>query len=114
MFEFNPARHDFSDKPFLGKTIKGSGFAEIEQALDLLCMHPATAQHISRQIAVYFVADELPKPLTDRMAQAFTRTQGNIASVLDAMIHAPEFTTSLGTRFGGSGALHLFRGAFGV
>jgi uncharacterized protein (DUF1800 family) len=98
-FEFNPARHDFGDKEFLGHTIKGSGFAEIEQAVDILCASPATAQHISRQIAIYFVADDPPKALTERMAQTFMRTQGDIASVLDTLFHSPEFTAALGTRF---------------
>ena len=27
LFEFNPARHDFGDKQFLGQTIKGAGFS---------------------------------------------------------------------------------------
>ena len=99
LFEFNPARHDFADKVLLGKPIKGSGFAEIEQAVDLLCASPATAQHVSRQIAVYFVADDPPKALTDRMAQTFMQTQGDIAKVLDTMFHAPEFTAALQTRF---------------
>jgi uncharacterized protein (DUF1800 family) len=99
LFEFNPARHDFSDKVFLGITIKGSGFAEIVQAVDILCANPATAQHVSRQIAIYFVADDPPKALTDRMAETFLRSQGDIASVLDTLFHAPEFIASLGTRF---------------
>jgi uncharacterized protein (DUF1800 family) len=99
-FEFNPARHDFGDKSFLGKTIKGSGFAEIEQAVDMLCANPATAQHISHEIAVYFVSDDPPKALTDRMAQAFMKTGGDIAGVLDTMLHAPEFTASLGASLG--------------
>jgi uncharacterized protein (DUF1800 family) len=34
LFEFNPNRHDFGDKQFLGHTIKGSGFSEVEQALE--------------------------------------------------------------------------------
>ena len=33
LFEFNPARHDFGDKEFLGQTIKGVGFAEVERAI---------------------------------------------------------------------------------
>ncbi len=99
LFAFNPARHDFGDKMFLGKNIKASGFAEIEQAVDMLCASPATAQHIAREIAVYFVADDPPKALTDRMAQAFTRTGGDIAAILDMMFHAPEFTAAMGTRF---------------
>ncbi|MDB5594681.1 MAG: hypothetical protein JWM36_1642 [Hyphomicrobiales bacterium] len=99
LFEFNPARHDFGDKLFLGQTIKGRGFAEVEQALDILARHPATAQRVSRQIATYFVADERPRQLIDRMAKAFQKSDGDIASVLDTLFHAPEFTSSPGTRF---------------
>jgi len=98
-FEFNPARHDYGDKVLLGQPVKGRGFAEVEQALDILCHHPATARHVSRQIAVYFVADDPPAPLVERMTQTFMRTDGDIASVLDTMFHAPELTASLGTRF---------------
>jgi uncharacterized protein (DUF1800 family) len=99
LFEFNPARHDYGDKVFLGQQIKGSGFAEVEQAIDILARQPATARHISRQIATYFVADDPPAALVDRMTQTFQHTNGDIASVLDTMFHAPEFQASLGTRF---------------
>jgi uncharacterized protein (DUF1800 family) len=99
LFEFNPARHDFGDKVFLGQTIKGRGFAEVEEALNILCRHPATARHIARQIAVYFVGDNPPVTLVDHMTQTFMRTDGDIASVLDTLFHAPEFAASFGTRF---------------
>ena len=99
LFEFNPARHDFGDKVFLGKTIRASGFAEIEQAVDALCANPATAQHISHQIAIYFVSDDPPKPLIDAMTQTFLKTQGDIAGVLDTLFHSPEFAAAQGTRF---------------
>jgi uncharacterized protein (DUF1800 family) len=99
LFEFNPARHDYGDKVFLGQAIKGRGFDEVEQALDILCHHPATARHISRQIAIYFVADDPPAALVDRMAQTFMNTNGDIAAVLDTLFHTPEFTASLGKRF---------------
>jgi uncharacterized protein (DUF1800 family) len=99
LFEFNPARHDFDDKMLLGLPIRGSGFAEIEQAVTILCAHPATAAHVSRQIAVYFVADDPPKPLIDRMARTFIRSRGAIAAVLDTLFRAPEFAAAAGTRF---------------
>src|SRR5216683_5319033 len=101
LFEFNPARHDYGDKVFLGQAIKGRGFGEVEQALDILCHHPATARHISRQIATYFVADNPPDSLVQKMAQAFKTSDGDIAAVLATMIHAPEFSASLkpGSRF---------------
>jgi uncharacterized protein (DUF1800 family) len=94
-FEFNPARHDYSDKVFLGHSIKGHGLAEVDEALDILCRHPATARHLSRQIATYFVSDNPPESLVQKMVQAFQTTDGDIAAVLTAMVHAPEFTASL-------------------
>jgi uncharacterized protein (DUF1800 family) len=100
-FEFNPARHDYGDKTFLGHTIKGSGLAEVDEAVDILVHHPATATHLSRQIASYFISDDPPEPLVQRMAQTFKTTDGDIAAVLAAMVHAPEFAASLksGARF---------------
>src|SRR5580693_894441 len=94
-FEFNPARHDYSDKTFLGHTIKGRGLAEVDEALDILVRHPATAAHLSRQIATYFVSDNPPDSLVQKMAQTFKTTDGDVAAVLATMVHAPEFTTSL-------------------
>ncbi|WP_341990679.1 DUF1800 domain-containing protein [Azorhizobium sp. AG788] len=99
LFTFNPARHDFGDKTFLGHTIKGQGFAEVEEALDILARQPATARHIARQIALSFVADDPPPALVEQMAQTFLRTDGDMAAVLDTLVHAPDFTASLGTRF---------------
>jgi len=99
LFEFNPARHDYGDKLFLGHTIKGRGFAEVDEALDILARHPATAHHIALRIATYFVADDPPKPLIDRMADAFQLSDGDIATVLRAMVDAPEFASAQGRKF---------------
>jgi uncharacterized protein (DUF1800 family) len=100
-FEFNPARHDYSDKLFLGHTIKGRGLAEVDEAIDILVHHPATATHLSRQIAAYFVAENPADALVQRMAQSFKTSDGDIAAVLATMIHSPEFEASLksGSRF---------------
>jgi uncharacterized protein (DUF1800 family) len=98
-FEFNPARHDFGDKVLLGHTIRGSGFDEVRQAVDLLVAQPACAHFISQEMATYFVADNLPASLVDAMAQTFQRTHGDIRSVLRTMFDAPEFAASLGRKF---------------
>jgi uncharacterized protein (DUF1800 family) len=100
-FEFNPARHDYGDKILLGHEIKGSGLAEVDQAIDILARHPATATHLCRQIATYFISENPPEALVQRMAQTFKATDGDIAAVLSTMVHAPEFTASLksGTKF---------------
>ena len=94
-FEFNPARHDYGDKVFLGHTIKGRGLAEVDEAVEILLRHPATATHLARQIATYFVSENPPEALVQRMAQTFKTTDGDIAAVLSTMIHAPEFAASL-------------------
>jgi uncharacterized protein (DUF1800 family) len=100
-FEFNPARHDYGDKILLGHEIKGSGLAEVDQAIDILARHPATATHLCRQIATYFVSENPPEALVQRMAQTFKASDGDIAAVLSTMVHGPEFTASLksGTKF---------------
>ena len=98
LFEFNPNRHDFGDKLLLGHVIRGSGLAELEQALDILAREPATARHVSGQLATYFLGDTPPPPVVDRMAETWRRTDGDIAAVLTTLFRSREFAASLGTR----------------
>ncbi|MGF1540287.1 MAG: DUF1800 domain-containing protein [Pleurocapsa sp.] len=93
-FIFVKNRHDFDDKVFLGKTIKGSGLKEGEKALDILANHPATADHISYKLAQYFVADQPPSSLVDTLAQKFLESNGNIKTVLNTLFHSQEFNDS--------------------
>jgi uncharacterized protein (DUF1800 family) len=98
-FEFNPNRHDYGDKVFLGSGIKGRGLSEVDEALDRLARHPATARFVSRKLAVYFVADEPPQALVERMAQAFLASDGDIAATMRVMLRSDEFVASLGRKF---------------
>jgi len=99
IFEFNPNRHDYGDKIFLGHVIRGRGFGEAEEALDILAAQPATARHISKELAIYFVSDDPPESLVRPMAAMFEASHGDIAKVLRVMFHSPEFRASLGTKF---------------
>jgi uncharacterized protein (DUF1800 family) len=98
-FEFNPARHDFGTKTLLGHSIEGTGFSEVEEAVTLIVRQPACARFISREIAAYFVADNPPPALVERMAQTFLHTDGDIKEVLRTMFLAREFNASLGGQF---------------
>jgi uncharacterized protein (DUF1800 family) len=98
-FEFNPARHDFGTKTLLGHSIEGGGFSEVEEAVTLIVHQPACARFISREIASYFVADNPPPQLVERMAQTFMRTDGDITAVLRTMFLAREFNPALGGKF---------------
>ncbi|KAB8046166.1 DUF1800 family protein [Janthinobacterium rivuli] len=99
LFEFNPNRHDYGDKQFLGKTVKGRGLAELDEALDRLSRSPATAHFISGKLAQYFVGDSPPEALVARMAATFQHSDGMIADVLQTMFTSPEFKQSLGKKF---------------
>lgn len=90
-FHFDANRHDFSDKVFLGTTIKGRGIAEGEQALDILARHPSTARHISYKLAQYFVADEPPANLVNSLERRFRQTDGDIRAVLETLFESGEF-----------------------
>ena len=93
-FYFEPKRHDFSDKVFLGQTIKGSGAAEVKQAINILASSPATAHHISYQLAQYFVSDNPPDTLVKHLQERFLASDGNIREVLDTLFHSKEFWDS--------------------
>lgn len=88
---FDAQRHDFGNKVIMGVTIKGEGEKEIEQVLDLLAKHPSTAKHISYKLAQYFVSDKPPQSLVDNLSQVYLKSDGNIATVLDALFHSNEF-----------------------
>jgi uncharacterized protein (DUF1800 family) len=85
LFEFNPARHDFGAKTLLNHAITGQGLAEIEEAVEVLCRQPATARFISTKLATYFIADDPPPALVERMTRIFQKTDGSIPAVLREM-----------------------------
>lgn len=103
VFEFHPARHDFGPKRFLGQPLHAQGLAEFEEALDRLARHPATAHFISRQLAQFWLSDDPPASLVERMSQTFLATGGDIARTLQTLFASPEFTTT------SAGGLHKFK-----
>ncbi|MDR9402380.1 MAG: DUF1800 domain-containing protein [Halothece sp. Uz-M2-17] len=90
-FHFYKARHDHRDKVFLGRVIAGDGISEVENVLDILATHPDTARHLSYKLAQYFVSDDPPAPLVNRLAEQFLRTRGEIRPVLELLFDSSEF-----------------------
>ena len=91
---FDASRHDFGDKTLLGRHFAGTGEAEVEEALNMLARQPATARHISFKLAQYFVADNPPRALVEKMARTFLKTDGDIKSVMYEMLRSKEFWTA--------------------
>lgn len=99
LFEFHPGRHDYGVKRLLGHAIEGRGLAEVDEALDIIARHPATAIRVCRRIATYFFSDAPPDALVQRMAEKFRATDGDIAAVLTVMFRSPEFTGPLPQKY---------------
>lgn len=94
LFQFDPRRHDFGDKTLLGIAVPGQGWQEVEQALDILATHPATARHIAHKLAQYFVADDPPASVVESCAQVFLNTKGDLRATTMHLLKSPEFSAS--------------------
>jgi uncharacterized protein (DUF1800 family) len=99
LFEFNPNRHDFGEKTFLGTEIGGGGLDEADKAVSILSLEPPTARYISRELAEYFCCDNPPESLVNAMAATFRASDGDIAQVLGTLFASAEFKASLGRKF---------------
>lgn len=99
LFQFNPKRHDFTDKILLGQPISGRGFDEITEAVELITRQKACAQFVSRKLAEYFVGDTPPPALVARMSNTFQRSDGDIAQVMRTLFESKELLQTAGTKF---------------
>lgn len=91
-FFYNDNLHDKGAKVVLGVKISaGGGMSDGLKVIEILSRSPATARHISYELAQRFVADEPPAALVDRMAAAFLKSAGDLRRVMEAMIRSPEF-----------------------
>ncbi|HEX8244578.1 MAG TPA: DUF1800 domain-containing protein, partial [Longimicrobium sp.] len=91
-FIFRPAMHDPGEKTVLGHRLPaGRGIEDGEAVLDILARSPATARHVAFRLAQRFVADDPPPSLVNRLAETFTRTDGDLREVTRALFLSPEF-----------------------
>jgi uncharacterized protein (DUF1800 family) len=91
-FIFNRRAHDDAEKTVLGMKIPaGGGIEDGEKVLDIVAHHPSTAHFISKKLAMRFVADDPPEALVQRMAETFTRTDGDLRAVMRTMLESKEF-----------------------
>jgi uncharacterized protein (DUF1800 family) len=90
-FTFNDRRHEPGPKYVMGQTIQESGEQEGLAVLHQLASSPATAHHLSEQLAERFVSDTPPPALVDRMAKTYLHTDGDIRQVLRTLFTSPEF-----------------------
>jgi len=97
-FIYAPMRHEPGTKTVMGTKIKENGEMEGQELLHLLAMRPATAQFISRKLAIRFVSDDPPQTLVDRLAKAYLQSEGDIPTVLKTLFRSPELWAASGYR----------------
>ncbi|HLL15469.1 MAG TPA: DUF1800 domain-containing protein [Pyrinomonadaceae bacterium] len=91
-FFFNPRLHDDGEKIVLGHKIPaGGGINDGMLVLDILSKHPSTAKFIATKLARRFVSDNPTPALVERIASAYTKSDGDIRTTLRAIFASPEF-----------------------
>ncbi|HVG38001.1 MAG TPA: DUF1800 domain-containing protein [Pyrinomonadaceae bacterium] len=97
---FDRALHDDGAKQVLGHTIAaGGGEKDLEDVIDIVCRHPATAKYLAWKLTRRFVAEEPPADLVERAAQIFAETDGEIKPVVRAILTSEEFQNARGAKF---------------
>ncbi|MEN9538781.1 MAG: hypothetical protein RLZZ126_1016 [Pseudomonadota bacterium] len=90
-FRFRIAAHEGSVRRVMGQEFSQYGQAQGVAAIRFLARHPATAQRIATRLTSFFVSDQPPPALVERLAQTFSATQGDIRAVMQTLIDSPEF-----------------------
>jgi uncharacterized protein (DUF1800 family) len=89
-YAFRPELHQPGSQTLLGQRFSDGGEEQGVHALRMLARHPATARHISRKLAVHFVADQPSAALLERLSQIYLDSNGHLPTLMAAIISAPE------------------------
>ena len=90
-FYFNENWHDKGEKIVLGQKINEGGIKDGLKVIEILANHPSTAKFVARKLAVKFVSDNPSQALVNRVADAFTKSKGDIKTTLRALFSDEEF-----------------------
>ncbi|MHA6264982.1 DUF1800 domain-containing protein [Arenibacterium sp. CAU 1754] len=90
-FQFRQAFSEPGSETVMGKTYGGdpAKLRHVVQALRDLAVHPATARHVARKLAVHFVADTPDPDLVAHVANRFQETGGDLMAVYGALLEHP-------------------------
>ncbi|HKP69142.1 MAG TPA: DUF1800 domain-containing protein [Pyrinomonadaceae bacterium] len=90
-FYFNERWHDKGAKTVLGQKVDEGGVKDGLKVIDILVKSPSTAKFIARKLAVKFVSDNPNEDLVKRVAEAFSKSSGDIKVTLRALFTDKEF-----------------------
>jgi uncharacterized protein (DUF1800 family) len=89
-FMFRPELHEPGAKVILGKRYSDAGYDQGVAVLRDLAAKPATAHFIATKLVRHFVSDDPPPHAVDRVANAFSSSDGHLPTVYRALIDSPE------------------------
>jgi len=92
---FDSERHDDGAKRILGTPFEaGRGRRDVEDLVECLIRHSATARRVALAICRQFVGESPSPRLVDRIARIFMSTEGDIRSMVREVLHSNEFRNS--------------------
>jgi len=98
-FVFRARTHEPGARRVLGRDYAEGGVEQGRAVLADLARHPATARHLGFKLARHFVADQPPKALVERMAQAYLREDGDLRAMYRAMVESDAAWSAQASKF---------------
>ncbi|MEH2529413.1 uncharacterized protein (DUF1800 family) [Bradyrhizobium sp. AZCC 1588] len=89
-FVFNANAHQPGAQRVMGKVYDAEGVAQGEAVLADIARHPSTAKFIAGKFARHFVSDDPPPALVARLADVFTKTDGDLKALALALVDSDE------------------------
>jgi uncharacterized protein (DUF1800 family) len=101
-FRYNRAFHDRNAKTFLGRmypampttATDAQMMGEAEAAIEQILAHPSTARYVSWKMARFLLAYDPPASVVDATAATFTRTGGDIKSMIRTILTTQNLTAA--------------------
>src|SRR5712671_2018943 len=89
-FVFNANAHQPGAQRLMGKVYENNGVAQGEAVLADIARHPSTAKFIATKFARHFVADDPQPVLVARLADVFTKSDGDLKALALALLDSEE------------------------
>ena len=89
-FVFQELLHEPGTKTVLGERYREAGLEEGEKVIRALCRHASTARFVATKLVTHFVSDTAPVAAVERVARAFSASDGDLKVVARALVDEPE------------------------
>lgn len=99
LFAFEQAAHEPGPQTLLGRRYAEAGVEQGERALADLASHASTARFVATKLARHYIADDPPPRAVGRIAEVFSRSDGDLRATMHAVIESPETWESSRTKF---------------